>query len=104
MLYVFLTIILYILLYIKGNSKILFDFQWTPFQWWLYTGLISNYIGLISWWYFVDKYTIWGALAITYCLHSVIELGLSFYFFEAPTTQQLVGLSMLMIGGFLILK
>ena len=104
MLYIFLTIVLYILLYLKGNSKILFDFQWTPFQWWLYTGLFSNYIGLISWWYFVEKYNIWGALAITYCLHSIVELGLSFYFFEPPTTSQIFGLGLLLIGGFLILK
>lgn len=104
MLYIFLTILLYIILYLKGNSKILFDFQWTPFQWWLYTGLISNYIGLISWWYFVEKYNIWGALAITYCLHSIVELGLSFYFFEPPTTAQIFGLGLLLAGGFLILK
>jgi hypothetical protein len=104
MLYVFLSIVLYIILYLKGNSKVLFDLQWTPFQWWLYTGLISNYIGLTSWWYFVEKYNIWGALAITYCLHSVVKLGLSFYFFELPTTSQLLGLSLILIGGFLILK
>ena len=104
MLYVFLSILLYILLFLKYNSKILFDFQWSPFQWWLYTGLISNYIGLISWWHLVKNYNIWGALAITYCLHAIVELGLSFYFFEAPTNQQLLGLSMLMVGGFLMLK
>lgn len=104
MLYVLLTIVLYILLYLKGNSKILFGLQWSPLEWWLYTGLVSNYIGLVSWWYFIEKYNIWGALAITYCLHSVVELGLSFYFFEAPTISQIFGLSLLLIGGFLILK
>jgi len=102
--YIFLTIILYILYYLKGNSKILFGFNWSPFEWWLYTGLLTNYISLISWWHFVDKYNIWGAIAITYCLHSIVELGLSFYFYESPTGQQLIGLSLLLVGGFLILK
>ncbi len=104
MLYVFFTVILYILYYLKGNSKILFDFNWTPFQWWLYTGLISNYIALTTWWYFVKTYNIWGAIAITYCLHAIVELGLSFYFFELPNTQQILGLCLLLMGGFLILK
>ena len=61
-------------------------------------------MGLVSWWYLLEKYNIWGALAITYVLHTIIEMGLSFYFFELPTTQQMSGLSLLIIGGFLVLR
>ena len=99
-----LIILLYILLWFKGNANKIYDLDIRPWQWWLYTGLISNYIGLVSWWYLLEKYNIWGALAITYVLHTVIEMGLSFYFFELPTTQQMFGLSFLIIGGFLVLR
>tara|TARA_B100000902_G_C27244677_1_gene881947 strand:- start:133 stop:456 length:324 start_codon:yes stop_codon:yes gene_type:complete len=103
-LYLVLLCILYTILWFKGNAKPLFNIELNPWQWWLYTGLITNYLGLISWWFLVDTYKIWGALAITYALHSIIELGLSFYFFDAPTNQQCIGLSLLIIGSFLVLK
>ena len=96
--------ILYVLLWYKGNAKILFGYDLSPFKWWIYTGLITNYLGLLSWWYFVKHYNIWGAMAITYLLHTVIELGLSFYYFDAPSHQQYVGLELLIIGAFLVLK
>tara|TARA_B100001059_G_C17764247_1_gene544632 strand:+ start:223 stop:546 length:324 start_codon:yes stop_codon:yes gene_type:complete len=103
-LHIILLILLYTILWFKGNSKPLFDIQLSPFYWWLYTGLITNYLGLTSWWYLMDNYKIWGALAITYALHTVIELGLSFYFFHAPTQQQLFGLLLLVAGSFMVLK
>ena len=43
-------------------------------------------------------------MAITYLLHTVIELGLSFYYFDAPSNQQYIGLALLIIGAFLVLK
>ena len=52
----------------------------------------------------MDNYKIWGALAITYALHTVVELGLSFYFFDAPTQQQSFGLILLILGSFMVLK
>ena len=103
-LYVILCSILYTVLWYKGNAKILFGLEWSPFYWWLTTGLITNYLGLLSWWYFVNKYNIWGAIAITYVLHTVIELGLSFYYFDLPTTKQMIGLALLTVGAFLVLK
>lgn len=96
--------ILYALLWYKGNAKILFGIEWTPFQWWLYTGLISSYLGLVSWWHFVNTYTIWGAIAITYFLHAAIELGLSLIYFNQPTTIQYVGIGLLLVGSILVIK
>jgi hypothetical protein len=104
LLYVLMCSLLYIILWYKGNSNLLFKLQWSPLKWWLTTGLLTNYLGLLSWWYFVKQYNIWGAIAITYCLHTIIELGLSFYYFDSPTNQQLVGLTLLMVGSFLVLK
>ena len=104
MLYIFYMIILYIILWYKGNAKILYDIQLAPWQWWLFTGLITNYLGLTAWWYLVSTYKVWGALAITYCLHTIIELGLSFYYYDPPSIQQTYGLLLIISGGFLILK
>lgn len=103
-LYILCLCLLYAILWYKGNAKILFGLEWTPWQWWLTTGLLTNYLGLISWWFLVNNYKIWGAIAITYMMHTIIELGLSFYYFDLPNTKQLIGLSLLIIGGFLVLK
>ena len=96
--------LLYVLLWYKANAKILFQLKMSPIEWWLYTGLISSYLGLHSWWFLVKQYNIWGALAITYFLHTVIELGLSFYYYDPPTQQQLLGLTLLVLGSGLVLK
>ena len=96
--------LLYTLLWFKGNAKPLFNFVWSPWMWWLTTGLITNYLGLTAWWYLVKTYKIWGAMAITYCVHTVVEMGLSIWFYGLPDSKQIVGLVLLIIGAFLILK
>lgn len=82
----------------------LYGIEWSPFYWWLTTGLITNYLGLLSWWYFVKEYNIWGAIAIAYFLNTIIEFGLSFYYFDPPNTTQYLGLGLLVTGSFLVLK
>ena len=99
-----MLIVLYTLLWFKGNAAILFDIKLAPFYWWLYTGLITNYLGLLSWWFLVKQYEIWGAIAITYILHTIVELSLSFYFFEPPNTKQYFGLFFPVLGSFLVLR
>jgi hypothetical protein len=96
--------LLYVVLWYKGNAVILYNINLSPFQWWLCTGLMTNYLGLLSWWFFVREYNIWGAMAITYCLHTVIELGLNFYYFDYPGNRQILGLALLVMGSFLVLK
>jgi len=103
-LYILCSCLLYTILWYKGNAKILFGLEWQPWRWWLTTGLVTNYLGLAAWWFFVNKYNIWGAIAVTYTLHTIIELGLSFYYFDLPSTKQLVGLTCIVFGGFLVLK
>ena len=96
--------ILYVILWYKGNAKLLYNIDLSPFQWWLTVGLITDYLGLLSWWYLVKTYDVWFAMAITYCLGTIIRLGLNFYYFNLPTNQQLVGLLLLISGSFLVLK
>jgi uncharacterized membrane protein len=102
--YILLVILLYIVLWFKGNANKIYTLDIKPWEWWLYTGLVTNYLGLLSWWYFLEKYGIWGALAITYILHTVVELGLSFYFFDSPTNTQYIGLLLLTMGSMMVLK
>lgn len=96
--------ILYIILYYKGVSKPLFNIELHPLEWWIYTGWITSFLGLYSWWAMINNYGIWKATAITYVLHTVVEMGLNFYYFDAPTTQQYIGLALLSLGCFLVIK
>jgi len=52
----------------------------------------------------INNFGIWKATAITYALHTVVEMGLNFYYFDAPTTQQYIGLTLLSLGCFLVIK
>ena len=100
----FALFLLYIILWFKGNAKPLFNINMQPWQWWLTTGLITNYLGITSWWILIDKYGVWTATALTYAMHTVIEMSLNAYFFDAPTTKQIIGISLLIFGGYLTLK
>ena len=99
-----MLIILYIILWYKGNAKIMYGIDLKPWQWWLSTGLITNYLGLCSWWYLVSHYSIWAAMAVTYTLHAAIELTLNYCYYGSPSFQQGIGISLLIIGSFLILR
>jgi hypothetical protein len=102
--YIICLIIAYAIFWFKGNAKPVFNIELSPFKWWLYTSLITSYLSLHAWWHLVDKYKIWGAMAITYCLHTVIEISLNSYYYNPPTTQQALGLILLVAGAFLILR
>lgn len=70
-----------ILFWFKGNSKELFDLQWTPFQWWLYTSLVTNYLTLYAWWKLIEISDVWRA-GVTWGLISlVVDLSLNTYFY-----------------------
>lgn len=104
LLYILMSALLYIIIWYKSNAKLLYGINMSPIQWWLTTGLITDYLGLMSWWYLVKHFDIWIAMCITYCLSTIIKLGLNFYYFDAPSNQQIFGLILLVIGSFLILK
>lgn len=99
-----MLISLYTILWFKGNAKIIYNLDLSPWQWWLATGLITNYLGLLSWWYLVQNYGVYNSIAITYVTHSAVELSLSAFFFKPPNDHQLLGLLFLIIGGLIIIK
>jgi len=102
--YILCLIIAYSIFWFKGNARIVFDMHLTPFRWWLYTSLITNYLMLWSWWHLVARYKIWGAMAITYCLHAIIELSLNSYFYSPPAMKQIAGIFLLLSGTYLIMR
>lgn len=97
-------ILLYIILWFKGNAKPIFNINLPPWQWWLYTSLITNYLGLTSWWQLVKDYNIWIATSITYALCIVVELSLSAYFYSPPSQNQIIGIVLIIIGTFVSFK
>jgi hypothetical protein len=99
-----MLIVLYLILWYKGNAKLIYNIDFQPWQWWLYTGLITNYLGLLSWWHLVTHYSIWTATAVTYSLHAIVELCLNYFHYGLPNFQQGLGISLLIIGSFLVLK
>jgi uncharacterized membrane protein len=99
-----MLIILYSILWYKGNAKIIYGIELKPWQWWLSTGLITNYLGLLSYWFLVNKYNIWVTMAITYSFQTCVHLVLNYVYFQAPNTQQIFGLLLIITGSFLVLK
>ena len=71
-LYLLMLIILYSILWYKGNAKIIYGIELKPWQWWLSTGLITNYLGLLSYWFLINKYNIWVTMAITYSFQTCV--------------------------------
>lgn len=65
----------------KGNSKELFQLDWTPFQWWLFTSLFTNYLTLYAWWKLIKLGDVWKA-GVTWGLVSLVtDLTLNTLFF-----------------------
>jgi len=86
-----------VLFWFKSNSKIVFDLQWSPWQWWLYTGLLSNYMALYAWWGLMNKYNVWHATAVWVLLNTTAEVILNCIYFEF-TWMQIVGIVICMLG------
>lgn len=70
-----------VVFWFKGNAKALYGWDWTPFKWWLYTSLFTNYMTLYAWWKLIEMGDVWKA-GVTWGLCSLtIDLILNCYFF-----------------------
>lgn len=82
MLYSLSLIVFCALMYwFRSNAKVVFHLDWTPFQWWLYTSLLTNYASLTAWWYLRDFYDIWKATFIWQIILFFVEVSLNTYYF-----------------------
>jgi len=89
-----------VLFWFKSNSKIVFNFNWTPWEWWLYTGLLSNYMSLYAWWTLMDKHTVWTATALWVLFTTTSEVVLNCIYFEFNWTQ-LLGIFLCVLGAYI---
>lgn len=66
----------------KGTAKDLFGLSWTPVEWWVYTGLISNYASLHIWWLLLEAQGIWKATLISSSMACFINIVCNSYFYK----------------------
>ena len=70
-----------IIFWYKGNAKVIYGLDWSPFKWWLFTSLITNYITLYAWWKLIEVGNVWKA-GVTWGLCSLtIDLILNTVYF-----------------------
>jgi hypothetical protein len=66
----------------QGNSKILWNHEWSPFKWWLFTGLFTSYMCLWSWWMLVPVIGVWRAAILWGAITILVDCTLNSIFFE----------------------
>ena len=71
-----------IIFWLKGNSKILWDVQWSPLRWWLTTSLLTNYLALHAWWMIIEKHGVWKAGVFWGVVAVIVDCILNCIFFE----------------------
>ena len=70
-----------VVFWFKGNAKAIYGIEWTPFKWWLYTSLFTNYMTLYAWWRLIELGDVWKA-GVSWGLCSLtIDLILNSYYF-----------------------
>ena len=70
-----------VIFWYKGNAKELYGVDWTPFKWWLFTSLFTNYLTLHAWWKLIEIGDVWKA-GVTWGLISLtIDLILNTAYF-----------------------
>lgn len=89
-----------VLFWFKSNSKIVFNLNWSPWEWWLYTGLLSNYMSLYAWWGLLKKYDVWYATAVWVLFTTLAEVLLNIVYFEYNSTK-LIGVLFCVLGAFI---
>lgn len=89
-----------VLFWFKSNAKIVFELYWEPWEWWLYTGLLSNYMSLYGWWGLIEKYDVWHATAIWVLLTTFAEVILNCMCFEYSLAK-IIGVMFCILGAYI---
>lgn len=71
-----------IIFWIKGNSKELWQINWSPFRWWLTISLLTNYLTLHGWWLLLKTHGVWKGGVIWGVISVIITCILNSIFFE----------------------
>lgn len=70
-----------IIFWFKGNAKVVFGWEWTPFKWWLSIGLLTDFLTLSAWWSLIALSNVWRAGVMWGVISLVTDLILNSYFF-----------------------
>jgi len=70
-----------IIFWYKANAKILYGLEWSPFKWWICTGLVTNYLTLLAWWKLIEHTNIWRAGVIWGLTGLIVDLSLNVCYF-----------------------
>jgi len=70
-----------VVFWLKGNAKVQFGLEWSPFTWWLTTGLLTNYLTLYAWWKLIELSDVWKAGVIWGLVSLIVDLCLNTLFF-----------------------
>jgi len=91
----------FIIFWYKGNAKYIYGVEWTPFHWWLYTSLFTNYLCLYAWWKLVELGDVWKAGVLSGIVHICIEVSLNSYYYGF-NPKGVVALALIALAGLII--
>lgn len=70
-----------IVFWYKGNAKLIYGIDWSPFKWWIYTSLVTNYITLHAWWRLIELGDAWKAGVTWGLINLSVDLILNTFYF-----------------------
>ena len=70
-----------VIFWYKGNAKIIYGLEWSPFRWWLTTSLLTSYMTLYAWWRLVEVGNVWKAGVTWMVCNLLVDLSLNTYYF-----------------------
>lgn len=89
-----------IVFWFKGNSKDLYGLNWSPFEWWLYTSLFTNYLCITAWWKLVEIGDVWKAgIAVGIC-DVLVQIALNSYFYGF-NPKGVIALALIILAGII---
>lgn len=67
----------FVVYWIRHNGKIIWEIEWSPFQWWLYIGLFTTYLVLMARWKLVSILGAWQVSLVCYVIGFIVEMILN---------------------------
>jgi hypothetical protein len=95
--YVLLIFLCAFIYWFRSNAKAAFGLDLTPFEWWLYTSLITNYAALNAWWGMRENFDVWKAGLIWQVILFAVEVSLNIYFFGS-NPKMMFALGIVFVG------
>lgn len=95
--YILLIFFCAVVYWFRSNAKAVFGLDLSPFEWWLYTSLVTTYASLNAWWYMRNTYDVWKAGLIWQVILFSVEVSLNVYFFGA-NPKMMISLTLVFLG------